>query len=312
GINRTPEVHLGPVQAASLNGEQIVAIQERRNAERELKTARDAANAIQQEQEQKQKIKAVEPVRSACSPELLLQYRKVMKTVIQGEERLARLGDANPNALKEHKLLQNAKAKNESLSEWSRRIHEGTRYLDKLGRDVISAQRELRELQEQRNALNGIRGLFRGADKREIDARILEQESVLETAEREENEFRYKLQQAESEWKEKYAAFQRTEGYKYVDPTGLDKYREREILAAVSLENTRQKVAEEISVARSQMLSLEPELNMSGDEKAQMRHELLAEMALEQQQQEEKALRIQQTWVREASRSNERDQDMER
>ncbi|MFP1456037.1 hypothetical protein ACLB1O_32480 [Escherichia coli] len=32
GINRTPEVHLGPVQAASLNGEQIVAIQERRNA----------------------------------------------------------------------------------------------------------------------------------------------------------------------------------------------------------------------------------------------------------------------------------------
>ncbi|MCX8224423.1 hypothetical protein OLZ13_26060, partial [Escherichia coli] len=41
--------------AASLNGEQIVAIQERRNAERELKTARDAANAIQQEQEQKAK-----------------------------------------------------------------------------------------------------------------------------------------------------------------------------------------------------------------------------------------------------------------
>ena len=59
------------------------------------------------------------------------------------------------------------------------------------------------------------------------------------------------------------------------------------------------------------MLSLEPELSMSGDEKAQMRHELLAEMALEQQQQEEKALRIQQTWAREASRSNERDQGME-
>ncbi|MCV5283734.1 MobA/MobL family protein, partial [Escherichia coli] len=78
--------------------------------ERKLKTARDAANAIQQEQEQKQKIKAVEPVRSARSPELLLQYRKVMKTVIQGEARLARLGDANPNALKEHKLLQNATA----------------------------------------------------------------------------------------------------------------------------------------------------------------------------------------------------------
>ncbi|MCV4998133.1 MobA/MobL family protein [Escherichia coli] len=307
GIKRTPEVHLGPIHIANLNNEQIAVIQERRNAERELKTVND----IQQELEQKQKIKAVEPVCSARSPELLDQYRKVMKTVIQGEERLARLGDANPNALKEHKLLQNAKAKNESLSEWSRRIHEGTRYLDKLGRDVISAQRELRELQEQRNALNGIRGLFRGADKREIDARILEQESVLETAEREENEFRYKLQQAESEWKEKYAAFQRTEGYKYVDPTGLDKYREREILAAVSLENTRQKVAEEVSVARSQMLSLEPELSMSGDEKAQMRHELLAEMALEQQQQEEKALRIQQTLAREASRSNERDQGME-
>nr|WP_250151989.1 hypothetical protein [Escherichia coli] len=48
-----------------------------------------------------------------------------MKTVIQGEERLARLGDANPDALKEHKLLQNAKAKKESLSEWSRRIYEG-------------------------------------------------------------------------------------------------------------------------------------------------------------------------------------------
>ncbi len=51
---------------------------------------------------------------------------------------------------------------------------------------------------------------------------------------------------------------------------------------------------------------------MSVDEKAQMRHELLAEMALAQQQQEETALRIQQTWVSEASRSNERDQDMER
>ncbi|HBJ0828483.1 TPA: MobA/MobL family protein [Escherichia coli] len=310
GINRTPEVHLGPVQAASLNGEQIVAIQERRSAERELKTARDAANAIQQEQEQKQKIKAVEPVRSARSPELLLQYRKVMKTVIQGEARLARLGDANPNALKEHKLLQNAKAKKDSLSEWSRRIYEGARYLDKLGRNVVSAQRELRELQEQRNALNGIRGLFRGADKREIDARILEQKSVLETAEHERNEFRNKLQQAESEWDKENAAFKRTEGYKYVGD--LDRYREREILAAASLENTRQKVAEEVSVARSQMLSLEPELSISGDEKAQMRHELLAEMAQERQQQEEKALRIQRSWAREASRSNERDQDMER
>ncbi|WP_171961413.1 MobA/MobL family protein, partial [Escherichia coli] len=307
GIKRTPEVHLGPVHAANLNEGQIAAIQEHRAARQQERAARNPAPERQQELEQKQKIRTVER-----SPELLAQYRKVMKTVIQGEERLARLGDANPDALKEHKLLQNAKAKKESLSEWSRRIYEGARYLDKLGRNVVSAQRELRELQEQRNALNGIRGLFRGADKREIDARILEQESVLETAEREENEFRYKLQQAESEWKEKYAAFQRTEGYKYVDPTGLDKYREREILAAVSLENTRQKVAEEISVARSQMLSLEPELNMSGDEKAQMRHELLAEMALEQQQQEEKALRIQQTWVREASRSNERDQDMER
>ncbi|MCW7348202.1 hypothetical protein OHD40_00010 [Escherichia coli] len=121
-----------------------------------------------------------------------------MKTVIQGEARLARLGDANPNALKEHKLLQNAKAKKDSLSEWSRRIYEGARYLDKLGRNVVSAQRELRELQEQRNALNGIRGLFRGADKREIDARILEQKSVLETAEHERNEFRNKLQHAES------------------------------------------------------------------------------------------------------------------
>ncbi len=50
GINRTQEVQLGPVQAASLNGEKIVAIQQRRNAERELKTASDAANAIQQEQ----------------------------------------------------------------------------------------------------------------------------------------------------------------------------------------------------------------------------------------------------------------------
>ncbi len=38
-----------------------------------------------------------------------------------------------------------------------------------------------------------------GADKREIDARILEQKSVLETAEHERNEFRNKLQQAESE-----------------------------------------------------------------------------------------------------------------
>ncbi|XJL50655.1 hypothetical protein AB2E22_26720 (plasmid) [Escherichia coli] len=158
--------------------------------------------------------------------------------------------------------------------------------------------------------MNGIRGLFRGADKREIDARILEQKSVLETAEHERNEFRNKLQQAESEWDKENAAFKRTEGYKYVGD--LDRYREREILAAASLENTRQKVAEEVSVARSQMLSLEPELSISGDEKAQMRHELLAEMAQERQQQEEKALRIQRSWAREASRSNERDQDMER
>lgn len=133
---------------------------------------------------------------------------------------------------------------------------------------------------------------------------------MLETAEHERNEFRNKLQQAESEWDKENAAFKRTEGYKYVGE--LDRYREREILAAASLENTRQKVAEEVSVARSQMLSLEPELSISGDEKAQMRHELLAEMAQERQQQEEKALRIQRSWSRGASRSNERDQDMER
>lgn len=150
--------------------------------------------------------------------------------------------------------------------------------------------------------MNGIRGLFRGADKREIDARILEQKSVLETAEHERNEFRNKLQQAESEWDKENAAFKRTEGYKYVGE--LDRYREREILAAASLENTRQKVAEEVSVARSQMLSLEPELSISGDEKAQMRHELLAEMAQERQQQEEKALCIQRSWARGVSRSN--------
>ncbi|MCZ5740528.1 MobA/MobL family protein, partial [Escherichia coli] len=82
GIKRTPEVHLGPIHIANLNSEQIAVIQERRNAERELK----AVNDIQQELEQKQKIKAVEPVCSARSPELLDQYRKVMKTVIQGEE----------------------------------------------------------------------------------------------------------------------------------------------------------------------------------------------------------------------------------
>ncbi|PQN49868.1 MobA/MobL family protein, partial [Shigella boydii] len=115
-------------------------------------------------------------------------------------------------------------------------------------------------------------------------------------AEHERNEFRNKLQQAESEWDKENAAFKRTEGYKYVGE--LDRYREREILAAASLENTRQKGAEEVSVARSQMLSLEPELSISGDEKAQMRHELLAEMAQERQQQEEKALRIQRSWSR--------------
>ena len=158
--------------------------------------------------------------------------------------------------------------------------------------------------------MNGIRGLFRGADKREIDARILEQKSVLETAEHERNEFRNKLQQAESEWDKENAAFKRTEGYKYVGD--LDRYREREILAAASLENTRQKVAEEVSVARSQMLSLEPELSMSGDEKAQMRHELLAEMAQERQQQEEYARRIQQSLARGMLNSKERDQGIER
>ncbi len=232
-----------------------------------------------------------------------------MKTVIQGEERLARLGDANPDALKEHKLLQNAKAKKESLSEWSRRIYEGAGYLDKLGRNVVSAQRELRELQEQRNALNGIRGLFRGADKGRL-MRVFWSKKCAETAEHERNEFRNKLQQAESEWDKENAAFKRTEGYKYVGD--LDRYREREILAAASLENTRQKVAEEVSVARSQMLSLEPELSMSGDEKAQMRHELLAEMAQERQQQEEYARRIQQSLARGMLNSKERDQGIER
>ncbi|PAP02414.1 MobA/MobL family protein, partial [Salmonella enterica subsp. enterica serovar Blockley] len=136
-------------------------------ARQQERAARNPAPERQQVLEQKQKIRTVER-----SPELLAQYRKVMKTVIQGEDRLARLGDAYPDALKDHMLLQNAKAKKESLSEWSRRIYEGARYLDKQGRNVVSAQRELRELQEQRNALNGIRGLFRGADKREIDARI--------------------------------------------------------------------------------------------------------------------------------------------
>ena len=156
----------------------------------------------------------------------------------------------------------------------------------------------------------GFVACFGGADKREIDARILEQKSVLETAEHERNEFRNKLQQAESEWDKENAAFKRTEGYKYVGD--LDRYREREILAAASLENTRQKVAEEVSVARSQMLSLEPELSISGDEKAQMRHELLAEMAQERQQQEEYARRIQQSLARGMLNSKERDQGIER
>ncbi|MCZ8724995.1 MobA/MobL family protein [Escherichia albertii] len=183
-------------------------------------------------------------------------------------------------------------------------------HLARYGHESRVDHRSLKEQGINRTPEVHLRGLFRGADKREIDARILEQKSVLETAEHERNEFRNKLQQAESEWDKENAAFKRTEGYKYVGD--LDRYREREILAAASLENTRQKVAEEVSVARSQMLSLEPELSISGDEKAQMRHELLAEMAQERQQQEEKALRIQRSWAREASRSNERDQDMER
>ncbi len=60
------------------------------------------------------------------------------------------------------------------------------------------------------------------------------------------------------------------------------------------------------------MLSLEPELSMSGDEKAQMRHELLAEMAQERQQQEEYARRIQQSLARGMLNSKERDQGIER
>ena len=60
------------------------------------------------------------------------------------------------------------------------------------------------------------------------------------------------------------------------------------------------------------MISLEQELKISGDEKSQLRHELQAEIAQERQQQEEKVLRIQRSWARGASRSNERDQDMER
>ena len=110
---------------------------------------------------------------------------------------------------------------------------------------------------------------------------------MLETAEHERNEFKDKLQQAESDWNKEYAAFKRTEGYKYVGD--LDRYREREILAAASLENTRQKVAEEVSLVRGQMLSLEQELKISGDEKSQLRHELQAEIAQERQQQEEKS-----------------------
>ncbi|MGS3040468.1 MobA/MobL family protein, partial [Escherichia coli] len=91
---------------ANLNEGQIAAIQEHRAATRQQeRTERRPAPERQQELEQKQKTK-IKAVRR--SPELLAQYRKVMKTVIQGEARLARLGDANPNALKEQKLLQNA------------------------------------------------------------------------------------------------------------------------------------------------------------------------------------------------------------
>ncbi|PAP04955.1 MobA/MobL family protein, partial [Salmonella enterica subsp. enterica serovar Blockley] len=103
GIKRTPEVHLGPVHAANLNEGQSAAIQELRAARQHERAARNPAPVRQQELEQKQKIRTVER-----SPELLAQYRKVMKSVIQGEEWLARFGDANPDALKEHMLLQNA------------------------------------------------------------------------------------------------------------------------------------------------------------------------------------------------------------
>lgn len=59
GINRTPEIHFGPVHAANLNEGQIAAIQEHRAATRQQeRTERRPAPERQQELEQKQKQKS--------------------------------------------------------------------------------------------------------------------------------------------------------------------------------------------------------------------------------------------------------------
>ncbi|EAS0404615.1 MobA/MobL family protein [Escherichia coli] len=270
GINRTPEVHLGPVQAASLNGEQIVAIQERRNAERELKTARDAANAIQPEQEQKQKIKAVEPVRSA---RLMDEYRDVARKVITLE---TRQNESQELALKHH-LFMKAEAKEQELAKLKEQLKKMDEQRSVYKNKVDEKKQNITALVEQKKSLErSFIGLFKGGMKRELEEQIKTQVSQLEKTEHEVKQLDENYQQLQMQADNEQKNFSHSPEYQYSEAvlSGIPRSILKLQFALLPSESTIAFNKNVLDVEQRKEAAIAAELCLSEDERRQIRREI--------------------------------------
>lgn len=328
GIQRSPARHLGPtataverrtgessevrlrhdVSTATDLKKQSTLETEHRQTERNINTISGQLKGALAERfglyQEQRKSRPVQRSSGAMD-----EYRQTARQLARDEARLARFGEANHDAIRLHEQFQRAKEKDKSLSEWSKRNHEAGNYLSiRLDGKVREAKRELAELQAQRDALNGVKGMFKGAEKRELDERISEQKNVLESREREVTDYRDKVSQSEEKWRKEYDAFHSVGDYKLFDS---EKYREREIAAAAATEKAKAETAEAVSTAQHRLSTLGAQLGLSGDECRQIKNECETEIGQERQQQEDTARRIQQTRTHSRSHDRSQDQDME-
>jgi len=327
GEQRMPAQHLGPTATAierrtgeksEVRNRQITADAERlkkqsasdteyRQTKKNISHLSGELIAAQEEKMAELQSQRYQPAKR--SPAALKEYRETVLTLVREENKLARLGsEINHDAIKLHEQFERAKEKQKYLSEWNGRNHQADGYLRiKLGGYVLEAKRELAELQAQRDALNGMKGMFKGAEKRELDERISAQKNELESRERKATEYGEQLRKSEEKYEAESAAFKRSDDYRFCDPRSTDQYREREIAAAATTEKARAETAQAVSTAQHRLSALGAQLGLSGDECRQIKNECQVEIEQERQQQEDTARRIQQT--RTHSRSNDRSQD---
>lgn len=325
-VQRDPTRHLGPTAtaferrtgessevrlrheastAASLKEQSTLEVEHRQTERKIEDISGQLKGAMTEKFELYQEQRKSRPVQRSSGA--MDEYRQTAQQLARDEARLARFGEANHDAIRLHEQFQRAKEKDKYLSEWSGRNHEAGIYLSvKLNGKVLEAKRELAGLQTQRDALNGVKGMFKGAEKRELDERISAQKNELENREREVTEYGAKVSQSKEKWQKEYDAFHNAGDYKIFD---AERYREREIAAAAATEKARAETAEAVSTAQRRLSTLGAQLGLSGDECLQIKNECQTEIEQERQQQEATARRIQQT--RTHSRSNDRSQDQE-